>query len=216
MLKVILVGGAVVAVMGYAWSQREGANEYPMAPKAAYDKLMAAEFEKGGKQAWGTVGAEKSGNGSNRITFTGWGECTLDIVPDGDEATRSALSVTCPNMGEGAAAGMETALRRHSLIEWIDSTMTNRPYDQQLAFMGTTAGRWPDDVVAHGGIIEAQAEAIKMSSEAARADQGESSDSEPDRAGLNYRSSSGSSTSGSGNGAGVDQSRSFGAEPSRY
>lgn len=213
MFKVILVGGAVAGILGYAWMGRDGANEYPLTPKATYDKLMAAEFQKGGQAPWGTVGAEKSGNGSNRITFSGRGECTLDIVPEGE--AKSALSVTCPNMGEGAAAGMETSLRRHKLIEWIDSSMTGRPYDQKLALMGTTAGRWPDDVVEHGGLIEAQADALKMSAEAQRASTGSSdtdSDEDQSTAGLGF-SPDPRGSGPSGNGGGVDRSHSYGSAP---
>ena len=139
-----------------------GGNVYPMTPQQAYEKLVNAPIERSGKGPFGTMDISASGDGSSTIH---WGNgsyniCEANLAPEGTDKTR--ITAYCGGGGEGAAAGIEQGLRRKALIELIDSTLRDRPFDRMLAY-GSTAGSWPDDPrQADSSYGAAATEALKM------------------------------------------------------
>ena len=70
-------------------------------------------------------------------------------------------------------------MTRTAVIEQVDSTLKNRPFDVELA-QGATAYRWPEDTVHHADLNESIGNAVKMqgdlADEQARMEQAHKSD----------------------------------------
>lgn len=140
------------------------ADEYPLALSAAYHKLETAQLVHGNSGAFGVLATSISGNGRDQIEWKAGGtfaafDCMLNLTPQGDAATK--IAVSCNGGGGGAASGLLMTMTRDAVIEQVDSTLTGRPYDIELA-KGATAYRWPDDTVHHAGFNESVGNAIKM------------------------------------------------------
>jgi hypothetical protein len=164
----VFVGGTAAAL--YFFVSPRPADVYPMPMSEAYTKLVHVDFgEMGeGEKALDTTKTAK-GNGKNKVTWIRKGdmsyqECKLDLAPLPEDAAQTHVTVTCEGggVGDGAAAGMVHNLMRDMVIERVDATLTNRPYDKQRA--SATASLWPGDGV-DGSLATAQAEALKMDSE---------------------------------------------------
>jgi hypothetical protein len=169
-MKYLLLGGAVAAVLGYAWFGRGEANVYAMTPAEVYAALRAAPVEPGGQGVFGRLDTSVSGNGEDAVYWNASGShagirCEANITPEG--ADKSRLTAYCGGgaAGSGAAAGMLMAMKRKALIEHIDATLDKRPYDVKLA-QGSTASGWPSDArQADGSLGTAMGEAVKMESD---------------------------------------------------
>jgi len=144
-----------------------GGNVYPMKVQDAYDKLVAAHIEPGGRGVFGRLDTSVSGDGSSTVYWNSSGtfasvKCEANLAPEGEDKTKITAYCGGSSMSDGAASGMVQAMHRKALIEHIDATLRGRPYDPQLA-MGSTAGGWPDDPrQADASIGGAATEALKM------------------------------------------------------
>ena len=149
-MKYLLLAGAFLGVIGYAWMSSGDPNVYPMAQADVYAKLTSAKIPADGHSAFGTLSYHASGNGDSKVFWNGSGgtfatsHCEAEITPEG--ASKSRINAFCSGggAGEGAAAGMVSGMQRRALIEHIDSTLKGRAFDRRMA-QGETAARWPSD-----------------------------------------------------------------------
>jgi hypothetical protein len=164
----VFVGGTVAAL--YFFVSPRPADVYPIPMSEAYTKLVHVDFGEmsEGEKVLDTTKTAK-GNGKNKVTWIRKGdmsyqECALELAPLSDDAAQTHITVTCQGggAGDGAAAGMVHNLMRDRVIERVDATLSNRPYDKDRA--SATASRWPSDGV-DGSLATAQAEALRMDSE---------------------------------------------------
>ena len=169
-------GGLFVAMAMaalYFFAVRSPSDVYAMPVDQAYDRLAEADLMPGGRSFYGRLDFSTRGNGRNSISWNGTTShasrsCEIGLAPwDGDEG-KTLVTVTCSGggIGDGAASGMAHNLFRNAVIEKIDSTLEQRPYDERLA-RGATASGWPGDGV-DGSLATARDRAIEMSQEAAR------------------------------------------------
>ncbi|MEO5578985.1 MAG: hypothetical protein ABIR25_08060 [Sphingomicrobium sp.] len=166
-MKYLLLAGAFLGVLGYAWFGRGDANVYAMAPADVYQALRSAPVKPGGTGVFGRLETSVSGNGDSLVYWNASGShaavhCEASITPEGTGHSR--LTAYCGGGGasDGAAAGMVSAMNRKALIEHIDATLDKRPYDAHLA-QGSTASGWPSDArQADGSYGTAVAGALKM------------------------------------------------------
>lgn len=169
-MKAILLGGVslITAVGVYLHGPVGEANVYAMSAGDAYRKLASVKVEPSGTGPFGRLQTTVSGDGGTVVTFTASGshahfECTATVAPEGENA-RVDASCGGSSPSSGAAAGLEMGLRRKAFIELLDSTLTDRLYNPERA-RGSTAARWPEDVVDHGDFASAVSEAHKMNAE---------------------------------------------------
>ena len=138
-------------------------NVYALTPQQTYDKLVAAPVSWDGKGPFGKLDVSPGGDGNGTVRWKssyGTRFCEANIVPEGTDKSR--INVFCDGPGEGAATGMMQAMYRKAIIEHIDATLKDRPYDARKA-QGETATMWPDDArQADGSIGAASSEALKM------------------------------------------------------
>ena len=166
-MKYLLLAGAFLGVISYAWFGRGEANVYAMAPAEVYKILRSAPVKPGGQGVFGRLDTSVSGNGDSVVYWNASGShaaihCEATIGPEG--ADKSRLTAFCGGggAGDGAAAGMVSAMHRKALIEHIDATLDKRAYDAHLA-QGSTASGWPSDArQADGSYGTAVAGALKM------------------------------------------------------
>lgn len=169
-MKALLVGGALIAVVGYAWYSRGEANVYPLTVAQTYEKLTTAKVEESGSGPLGNRDIKISGNGTDKIYWKAEGahaitRCQADLSPEGASSTRITAFCDGASGPSGAAAGMLHGMLRKAMIEHIDSTLDGRPYDRQKA-RGETASGWPADVrQPDGSLGGAVDEAMKMDRE---------------------------------------------------
>ena len=148
-MKALLLAGAFLGVVGFAWFKSGDANVYPLSQAEAYAKLTAAHPPSDGKSAFGTQHLSASGNGESKVYWNASGtfsstHCEAEITPEG--ASKSRIMAFCQGGGasDGAAAGMVSGMQRRAMIEHIDATLKGRPFDP-LKAQGDTASRWPSD-----------------------------------------------------------------------
>lgn len=170
-MKYLLLGGAFLGVIGFAWFGRGEANVYPMTPAEAYAKLRAEPIRADGKTAFGRLDYAISGNGMSKIYWNGSGgtfassQCEADITPEGADQSRIMAFCNGGSMSDGAAAGMVSGMQRKALIEHIDAALTGRPFDVKLA-QGSTSSGWPSDArQPDGSYGTAVVGALKMEQE---------------------------------------------------
>lgn len=163
-----LAGGAI-----YFFASPRPADVYAMPVDLAYAKLVDVDFGplSEGEVALDTV-KTASGNGRDKVTWVHKGDmayykCNLALAPLPDDTAQTHVTVTCDGggAGNGAAAGMAHNLFRSRIIERVDATLTDRPFDKDRA--GATASRWPGDGV-DGSLGTASTEALKMNAEMRR------------------------------------------------
>ena len=137
-MKYLLLAGAFLGVLGYAWFGRSDANVYAVAPAEVYQALRSAPVEKGNGAVFGKLDTSVSGNGDSVVYWNASGShaahhCEATIAPEG--ADHSRLTAYCDGGGpsDGAAAGMVSGMKRKALIEHIDATLDKRSYDARLA-----------------------------------------------------------------------------------
>ena len=148
-MKYLLLAGAFLGVVGYAWMSSGDPNVYPLSQAQVYEKLHSAKVETGNGAVFGNLSTSVSGNGDSKIYWNASGtfasnHCEAEITPEG--ADKSRITAFCGGGGasDGAAAGMVSGMHRRALIEHIDATLKGRPFDKYKA-QGETAARWPSD-----------------------------------------------------------------------
>ena len=166
-MKYLLLGGAVAAIIAYAWMGKGEANVYSLPVADTYAKLTSAKVEPGGQGVFGRLDTSVSGNGENVVYWRASGahaaiRCQADLTPEGSSKTRITAYCDGGSGPSGAAAGMLMGMKRKSLIEHIDATLDGRAYDPRRA-QGETAALWPADVrQPDGSFGTAVNDAIKM------------------------------------------------------
>ena len=149
-MKFLLLAGAFLGVVGYAWMSGGDPNVYPLSQAETYAKLNASDLPSDGKSAFGRLSYSTSGNGTSKVFWDGTGgtfasvHCEAEITPEGTAKSRVMAFCGGGGAGDGAAAGMVSGMERRALIEHIDATLTNRPFDPAKS-RGATAARWPTD-----------------------------------------------------------------------
>ena len=166
-MKYLLLGAAFAGILGYAWFGRGEPNVYAMTPTQVYAALRAAPLEQGNGMPFGNLDTSVSGNGENVVYWNASGShaakhCEANITPEGTDQSRITAFCGGGGAGDGAAAGMVSAMDRKALIEHIDAALDKRPYDVRLA-QGSTASGWPSDArQADGSLGTAMGDALKM------------------------------------------------------
>ncbi|HEX8667430.1 MAG TPA: hypothetical protein VF727_03550 [Allosphingosinicella sp.] len=168
-MKAIIIGAVAVAAAFWFHGPLGQANVYAMSADEAYQKLAAVQVEPSGTGPFGRLDTTVSGSGTDTVIFTATGShayrrCTARVTPV-DGKARVDASCDGGSAGSGAAAGLEINQTRKGFIELLDSTLDGRAYDPERA-MGSTAARWPKDVVDHGDYGSAVADAVKMDADA--------------------------------------------------
>lgn len=149
-MKAVLLAGAFLGVVGYAWFSAGDPNVYPLSQAEAYAKLTSSHLPSDGKSAFGRLSYSTSGNGESKVYWNGTGgtfasvHCEAEVTPEGAAKSRIMAFCNGGGAGDGAAAGMLSGMQRRALIEHIDATLTNRPFDTAKS-LGATASRWPSD-----------------------------------------------------------------------
>ena len=156
-MKVVVLFAAAIALAGCD-DLVEKPYVFKLPAAKAYDKLMAAPVS----PVFGRLAIETKGKKYELVEWTSrFGSlCNASLKPQGAEKTR--VDVSCNDYGEGAAAGIATTLRRNRLIELVDATLRDRPYDPKKAEDGHMAARWPKDVIDHGTLATAAGKALEM------------------------------------------------------
>ena len=113
-MKFLLLGGAFLGVIGFAWFGRGDANVYAMVPAEAYAKLRAAPIQNDGKSAFGTVSYTVSGDGESKIYWNG-SQCEAEITPEETDKSRIMAFCNSGGVSDGAAAGMLSGMQRKAL-----------------------------------------------------------------------------------------------------
>ena len=187
-MRLLAVGGFLAAAAGavYFFGGQQPGDVYNMPVSEAYAKLTSVNFGQlgEGEKVLNTV-KTATGNGKNKVVWAQQGDmaafsCDLALAPLPDDAAKTHVTVTCEGggAGDGAAAGMVHNMHRNAVIERVDATLTDRPFDR--AKVGTTASRWPGDGV-DGSLGTAMGGALKMDADMHRELRQMEKDDEADR-----------------------------------
>ena len=141
-------------------------NVYKLPVARAYQKLMAVTIKPSGNGPFYRLETESSGKRNQSVEWTAKGShagfrCVASLTPL--EAERTRMDVSCQGGGasDGAAAGLVVKMIRNRVIELVDATLKDRPFDPKKAD-GATADFWPKDVIDHGNSATAAAKALEM------------------------------------------------------
>jgi hypothetical protein len=140
-------------------------NVYKMPVARAYHKLMNVAIAPSGKGPFGRMDVDTTGDRNKVVEWTVKGSragplCTASLKPQETEQTR--IDVSCNALGDGAESGLAAKMIRNRVIELVDATLKDRPFDPKKASDGTTAAFWPKDVIDHGNFGTAAAKALEM------------------------------------------------------
>jgi hypothetical protein len=160
--------GWMIAASALLLAGCSGGNVYDMPVGEAYAKLANLRVLPSNDGPFGRLNTTTTGSGRT-VTWSASGSmasrrCVATLSPVEPARTRIDLTCNGGGAGSGAAAGLETNQTRKAVIEMIDAKLTDRPYDPRRA-QGSTAAFWPDDVVDHGDIGTASANALEMERE---------------------------------------------------
>jgi hypothetical protein len=144
-------------------------NVYKMPVARAYQKLMAVTIKPSGNGPFYRLDTDTAGNRNKSVEWTAKGSharhfCVASLTPLEAEQTRVDVSCKGSSPSDGAAAGLVVKMIRKRVIELVDATLKDRPFDPQKAD-GSTAAFWPDDVIDHGNMATAAARALEMDRE---------------------------------------------------
>ena len=162
-LKVFVVVAAAMSLAGCE-ALNGAPNVYKMPVARAYQKLMAATIKPSGNGPFYRLEIETSGK---RNALVEWSSkrsqdgaiCSASLKPLDAEQTR--IDISCKG-GEGVTDGLMAKLTRVRVIELVDATLRDRPFDPKKAADGSTAAFWPKDVIDHGTIGTAAAKALEL------------------------------------------------------
>ena len=141
-------------------------NVYKLPVARVHEKLMAAVIKPSGSGPFGRLEVETSGRRYVSVEWALKGSrtgnlCSASLKPL--EAEQTLVDISCKDGGpsEGAAAGLYAIMIRARVIELVDATLKDRPFDPQKA-TGATASSWPADVIDHGNMATAATKALEM------------------------------------------------------
>ena len=139
-------------------------NVYKLPVARVHEKLMAAPIKPSGTGPFGRLEIETSGRRYVSVEWSVKGSragnlCAASLKPL--EAEQTLVDVSCKEYAGGAASGLLAKLIRARVIELVDATLKDRPFDPQKA-NGATAVSWPDDVIDHGNMNTAATKALEM------------------------------------------------------
>lgn len=140
-------------------------NVYKMPVARAYHKLMNVAITPSGKGPFGRLDVDTTGDRSKLVEWTVKRSrakplCTASLKAQDAEQTR--IDVSCNELGDGAESGLVAKMMRNRVIELVDATLKDRPFDPKKADDGSTAAYWPKDVIDHGNFGTAAAKALEM------------------------------------------------------
>jgi hypothetical protein len=163
-MKIFVAFAAAMSLAGCD-ALTTSADLYKMPVARAYHKLLNAAITPGGKGPFGRLNIETTGERNKLVEWTIKGSraeplCTASLKAQDAEQTRIAIS--CKPFGDGAGSGIAANLTRIRVIELVDATLKDRPYDPRKADDGSTAASWPKDVIDHGTLGTAAAKALEM------------------------------------------------------
>jgi hypothetical protein len=141
-------------------------NVYKLPVARAHEKLMAVAIKPSGNGPFGRLEIETSGRRYVSVEWSIKGSrsgqfCNASLKPL--EAEQTLVDVSCKwgDASDGAAVGLLAKMIRARVIELVDATLKDRPFDPQKAD-GATARSWPADVIDHGNLGTAAAKALEM------------------------------------------------------
>ena len=141
-------------------------NVYKLPVARVHEKLMAAVIKPSGSGPFGRLEIETSGRRYVSVEWAAKGSrtgnlCSASLKPL--EAEKTLVDISCKDGGPstGAAAGLFANMIRARVIELVDATLKDRPFDPQKA-LGATASSWPADVIDHGNMATAATKALEM------------------------------------------------------
>ena len=163
-LGFVAVAGAAV----YFFAKPQPADDYVMPVQNAYAKLSSVKITPSSKDGMMfSLKTDVTGNGSDKVVWSAGGSmasfrCELGLAPVEKKPDQTHVTVNCNggSASDGAAAGMVHNMMRNRVIEMVDATLNDRPFDAYRA-KGETASRWPGDGV-DGSLGTAVGEALKM------------------------------------------------------
>jgi hypothetical protein len=134
-------------------------NVYKLPVGRAYEKLGAVVMKPSGTAPMGRLEIETTKRTNESVEWAAkYGmRCIASLKALEAEKTRVDVSCKYPD-GSG---GLPAKYIRYRVIELVDATLKDRPYDPKKAD-GITAAMWPADVVDHGTIGTAAAKALEM------------------------------------------------------
>lgn len=134
-------------------------DTYDMPVAQAYAKLAAIDLEdvEGPFQEGRDIRVEKKENESLRWTSGKGGRFDCVATLSALEATRTRVAVSCAERRE-MFGGMLARMSRSNVIEKVDSTLRDRPFDAEQA--KATAARYPADTVRHKDFAQDYSEGV--------------------------------------------------------
>jgi hypothetical protein len=140
-------------------------NVYKMPVARAYHKLMNVAITPSGKGPFGRLDIETTGERNKVVEWSVKGSraghvCAASLKPQEAEQTR--VDISCNALGDGPESGIAAKLIRNRVIELVDATLKDRPFDPKKASDGATAAFWPKDAIDHGNLGTAAAKALEM------------------------------------------------------
>jgi len=139
------------------------ANVYKLPVDRVYQKLMAAPVKPSGSGPFGTLEIQTTGTRNASVEWaTNRGRVPLCAASlKSLEAERTRIDLSC-RFGDSAIEGMQAKMIRNRVIEFVDATLKDRPFDSESAKLAVVAASWPADPAAHGSMGTAAAEALEM------------------------------------------------------
>jgi hypothetical protein len=124
-----------------------------------------------GKGPFGRLDIETTGERNKVVEWTVRASraqpvCAATLKPHEAEQTR--IDISCNALGDGAESGLAAKMIRNRVIELVDATLKDRPFDPKKASDGATAAFWPKDVIDHGNLGTAAAKALAMDQQMAQ------------------------------------------------
>ena len=140
-------------------------NVYKMPVARSYHKLMNVAITPSGNGPFGRLDVDTTGDRNKLVEWTVKASrakplCTALLKPQDAEQTR--IDISCNELGGGAESGLVAKMMRNRVIELVDATLKDRPFDPKKALDGSTASNWPKDVIDHGNFGTAAAKALEM------------------------------------------------------
>jgi hypothetical protein len=167
-MRVLVLFAAAMSLAGCeAFSSQ--ANVFDMPVARAYQKLMAVSIKPSGKGPFYRLEIEALGKRNETVEWVIKGRPTESICVaslKSKDAEQTRIDISCRDRG-GAEGGLLAKMIRNRVIELVDATLKDRPFDPQKAELGATAATWPADVIDHGNLGTAAAKALQMERETA-------------------------------------------------
>lgn len=147
-MKSFVLGAAVILLAGGMFAYKDrifvGPNVYAAPAETIYRTLDAMPVSYSPQHPMGNLDIIKHGVEPKSITWSGTGahaavDCTATLVPV--DAQRTRVDTVCGGGGpsEGAAGGMGAKMIAIAMVEQIDSTLRNRPFNKQKVQMASSA-----------------------------------------------------------------------------